>query len=112
MNISFFADRVFCVCVCVVGPMILLLHSLVFGQDEAMMSRVVNGLKSLRHAVRLAPDVWAAMALRLSSKPEFQRFGFDIVSALLTHSSHKLPDTMWVCISKMLHNLSKNPQNL
>ncbi|KAG8381953.1 hypothetical protein BUALT_Bualt05G0026200 [Buddleja alternifolia] len=77
-------------------------------EDEAMVERVVNGFGSLRSAVKLAPDVWTAMVIRLALKPEFQRFGFDVVSALLNHSRHKLPDTMWVCMSRVIHMLSNN----
>ncbi|KAL0447584.1 UNVERIFIED_CONTAM: hypothetical protein Slati_1886300 [Sesamum latifolium] len=65
-------------------------------EGEAMLSRVVNGVQSLREAVMLAPDVWTAMTIRLALKPEFQKFAFDVVSALLAHSRHKLPDTLWV----------------
>lgn len=73
-----------------------------------MLLRVINGFQSLRHAVRLAPDVWTAMAIRLALKPEFQRFAFDVLSALLAHSDRKLPDTMWVCISRIMHQAVKN----
>ncbi|KAG8375370.1 hypothetical protein BUALT_Bualt10G0093000 [Buddleja alternifolia] len=78
-------------------------------ERHAVLSRMVNGFQSFRHAVRLAPNVWTAMAIRLSVKPEFQNFAFDVVSALLVHSSHKLPNTMWVCISRIIHNLSEEP---
>ncbi|XP_011079672.1 uncharacterized protein LOC105163105 [Sesamum indicum] len=82
-------------------------------EGEAMLSRVVNGVQSLREAVMLAPDAWTAMTIRLALKPEFQKFAFDVVSALLAHSRHKLPDTLWVCISKIIRNVANNPpQNL
>ncbi|PIN13923.1 putative unusual protein kinase [Handroanthus impetiginosus] len=82
-------------------------------EDQAMLLRVVNGLQSFRRAVMLAPDTWTAMAIRLALKPEFQRFAFDVVSALLAHSSHKVPSTIWVCISKIIHKLYDNsPLNL
>ncbi|KAL0297384.1 UNVERIFIED_CONTAM: putative protein phosphatase 2C 59 [Sesamum radiatum] len=65
-------------------------------EGEAMLSRVVNGVQSLREAVMLAPDAWTAMTIRLALKPEFQKFAFDVVSALFAHSRHKLPDTLWL----------------
>lgn len=68
--------------------------------------RMMSGLESFRHAVKLAPQVWSAMALRLALKPEFQRFAFDILSALSTHYRHTLPNTLWVCISKILHKFA------
>ncbi|XP_057810361.1 uncharacterized protein LOC131024844 [Salvia miltiorrhiza] len=75
-------------------------------EDEAMLMRMVSGLESFRRAVKLAPEVWSAMALRLALKPEFQSFAFDILSALSAHSRHKLPDTLWICISKIIHNFA------
>ncbi|KAL6530793.1 hypothetical protein OROGR_014653 [Orobanche gracilis] len=58
-------------------------------EAQEMLERVVNGVRSFRHAVKLAPDVWAAMAIRLALKPEFQRFAFDVVSSLLAHTCQK-----------------------
>ncbi|GER45117.1 protein kinase superfamily protein [Striga asiatica] len=81
-------------------------------EDQEMLSRVVKGFQSFRHAVRLAPDVWTAMAIRLALKPEFQSFALDVISALLAHSGQKLPDSALICLSKMIHNLAKDhPQN-
>ncbi|KAL3844054.1 hypothetical protein ACJIZ3_001457 [Penstemon smallii] len=77
-------------------------------KGHAMLLRVVNGFEYFRHAVKLSPDVWNAMALRLAFKSEFQRFAFDVVSALFAHSGHKVPDTTWVCISKIIHKLVNN----
>ncbi|KAL3818430.1 hypothetical protein ACJIZ3_004335 [Penstemon smallii] len=82
-------------------------------EGREMLLRVVSGFRSLRHAVKLAPDAWTAMAIRLSLKPEFQRFAFDLVSALLADSSYRLPDTTWICISRIIHKLVKShPENL
>ncbi|XP_051129415.1 uncharacterized protein LOC127250269 [Andrographis paniculata] len=77
-------------------------------EDEAMLLRVVNGLKSFRKAVVLAPGVWTAMALRLAAEPEFQRFACDTVSALLAHSRNKVPSTLWIWISKISHKVTKD----
>ncbi|CAL5409659.1 unnamed protein product [Camellia sinensis] len=73
-----------------------------------MLMRVVNGLKSFRHAVKLAPEVWTAMLIRMTVKPEAHKFTFDIISALLIHFSRKIPETFWICISRILHKLVKN----
>ncbi|KAF5941338.1 hypothetical protein HYC85_018397 [Camellia sinensis] len=35
-------------------------------EGHAMLMRVVNGLKSFRHAVKLAPEVWTAMLIRMT----------------------------------------------
>ncbi|CAI9759544.1 unnamed protein product [Fraxinus pennsylvanica] len=82
-------------------------------ERKAMLMRVVNGFRSLQHAIKLAPDVWTAMLFRMSLKPEFQRFAFAIVSALASHSCRKIPETFWVCISRIIHELEKSgPRNL
>ncbi|KAI7994940.1 Protein transport protein Sec61 subunit alpha [Camellia lanceoleosa] len=39
-------------------------------EGHTMLMRVVNGLKSFRHAVKLAPEVWTAMLIRMTVKPE------------------------------------------
>ncbi|GMP34492.1 hypothetical protein CsSME_00007334 [Camellia sinensis var. sinensis] len=75
---------------------------------HAMLMRVVNGLKSFRHVVKLAPEVWTAMLIRMTVKPEAHKFTFDIISALLIHFSRKIPETFWICISRILHKLVKN----
>ncbi|CDP17726.1 unnamed protein product [Coffea canephora] len=77
-------------------------------QEHAMLVRVFNGLKSLRYAMKLAPDVWAAMFIRLAVKPEFQKFSFDVISAIITHSSNRIPDHIWVCLSRLLHKFTNN----
>ncbi|XP_071918183.1 uncharacterized protein [Coffea arabica] len=77
-------------------------------QEHAMLVRVFNGLKSLRYAMKLAPDVWAAMFIRLAVKPEFQKFSFDVISAIITHSSNRIPDPIWVCLSRLLHKFTNN----
>ncbi|EPS65390.1 hypothetical protein M569_09386, partial [Genlisea aurea] len=67
-------------------------------------ARLVSGLGSFRHAVMLAPEMWAAMAIRLALKPQFQRFALDILSAFFAHSSHKLHPNLWICISNLIHH--------
>ncbi|KAI8029894.1 hypothetical protein LOK49_LG01G01926 [Camellia lanceoleosa] len=56
-------------------------------EGHAMLMRVVNGLKSFWHAVKLALEVWTAMLIRMTLKPEVHKFTFDIISALLIHFS-------------------------
>ncbi|KAL2504478.1 Protein kinase superfamily protein [Abeliophyllum distichum] len=70
-------------------------------EGKTKLMRVVNGLRSLRHAVKLAPDVWTAMLLRMSLKPEFQRFASTIISALAAHTCRKIPETLW-CLLPLL----------
>lgn len=72
-----------------------------------MMRRVINGFQQLREAVKLAPDVWTAMFLRLVVKREVHTFALDLVSALLIHFSRKIPETSWIFISRLLHELTK-----
>ncbi|KMZ65347.1 hypothetical protein ZOSMA_324G00010 [Zostera marina] len=73
-------------------------------EEESIVIRVVNRLQSLRQAVKLAPEAWRAMIIRLIIKPEIHVFGFDIMTAFARHSYHKIPSTFWLCISRSLHN--------
>ncbi|KAK4852962.1 hypothetical protein QYF36_001591 [Acer negundo] len=79
-------------------------------EGEATLKRVANGFRSLSQSVKLAPEVWTAMLIRIVKKPEFYRFSLDIISALASHFCHKLPDSSWVCISRLLHKLVKKSQ--
>lgn len=45
------------------------------------------------------------MLARMSVKPEFHNFILDLVSVLMQHSSRKVPETIWIHLSKQLHNL-------
>lgn len=81
----------------------LLLYVPVSPQGQAMLKRLVKGFRYLNQAIQLAPDVWAAMMIRMTLKPEVHRFLLDIVSTLLLRSGDKIPQTLWLCISKCLH---------
>ncbi|KAL5559613.1 hypothetical protein UlMin_035824 [Ulmus minor] len=83
-------------------------------EEHEMVMRVANGFRCLCQAVKLAPEVWTGMLLRLAAKREVHTFTLDIVSALVTHFSHKVPETSWLCISRLLHELTKqsNPVKL
>lgn len=75
---------------------------------NATYTRVAKGFHYLRQAVKLAPELWTAMLIRMALKPEVHRFSFDIISALIMHLSHKLPETFWICMSRHLHKLVRN----
>lgn len=72
-----------------------------------MVRRVVNGFQRLHEAVKLAPEVWTAMFLRLAVKREVHSFALDLLSALMIHFSRKIPEASWICMSKILHELTK-----
>ncbi|KAL5728971.1 hypothetical protein ACHQM5_001989 [Ranunculus cassubicifolius] len=74
-------------------------------EGQAMISRVMNAFESLKHAVKLAPEVWMAMLMRLAVKSEVHQFGMDIICALVSHSGHKIPEATWLLISKFLHKI-------
>ncbi|KAK3000082.1 hypothetical protein RJ639_023784 [Escallonia herrerae] len=44
---------------------------------KAVLTRVLNGIQYLGQAVKLAPDVWAAMLIRMALKPEAVRYTID-----------------------------------
>lgn len=68
-----------------------------------MLLRVVKGFQSLYQATKMAPELWSAMLIRMVVKPEFRGFIMDILSTLVIHSRFKLPETFWVCVSRLLH---------
>ncbi|KAJ8526601.1 hypothetical protein K7X08_029078 [Anisodus acutangulus] len=73
--------------------------------ERGMLVRVVSGFHSLVRAMKLAPDLWSAMAIRMVVKPEFQRFACDIGSALISHFKYHLPVSFWMGISRILHRV-------
>ncbi|KAG8656787.1 hypothetical protein MANES_03G006200v8 [Manihot esculenta] len=77
-------------------------------EGNSTFMRVVNGFRYLRQAVKLAPEMWTTMLIRVALKPEFHRFTLDIISAFSIHFSHKLPETFWVFISRLLHKMGRN----
>ncbi|KAK9099883.1 hypothetical protein Scep_023313 [Stephania cephalantha] len=81
-------------------------------EGHATFVRVVNGLQSLQQAVRSAPEAWTGMLIRLATKPEVHRFAADIICALATHLGHKLSENSWYCMSKFLHKLAENDDNI
>ncbi|KAI3932695.1 hypothetical protein MKW98_012666 [Papaver atlanticum] len=70
-------------------------------------ARLNNGFRSLYRAVKAAPEVWAAMIIRLGAKPEIHRFNIEIICALVKHSNKELPEALFLCISKYLHKLEQ-----
>ncbi|XP_022732029.1 uncharacterized protein LOC111286374 isoform X2 [Durio zibethinus] len=77
-------------------------------EDHAIITRVVNGFRSLHQAVKLAPEEWTAMFIRIAMKPETLSFSLDIISALFLHLNNKFSDTFWVCMSRLIHEFGKN----
>ncbi|KAF6161772.1 hypothetical protein GIB67_013849 [Kingdonia uniflora] len=73
-------------------------------EGHTIITRMVNGFRALQRAVKLAPEVWVAMLLRLAVKPEVHKFSYDIICALAAHSSRKIPEASWLCISRILNN--------
>ncbi|KAB1204767.1 hypothetical protein CJ030_MR8G027386 [Morella rubra] len=76
-------------------------------EEHSKVARIFDGFQYLCEAVKLAPEVWTAMLMRMAVKPEVHKFIFDIISALFMRFSHKLTETSWVCISRFLHKLVK-----
>lgn len=72
-----------------------------------MLLRVSNGFRCLWQAVKMAPEVWMAMLLRMVLKPEVHQFTLDIFSALVIQFKRKTPETLWVSISRLLHKWMK-----
>ncbi|KAJ3679234.1 hypothetical protein LUZ60_017245 [Juncus effusus] len=79
--------------------------------ESAMINRVIKGIKSLREAVRLAPEIWTAMFIRIMIKPEMNGFLFHVFRALERHSRFRIPETFWLCVSRFLHYLEEKKQH-
>ncbi|KAK6927695.1 ABC1 atypical kinase-like domain [Dillenia turbinata] len=73
-------------------------------QGQAM-ARILKGLQYFQQAVKLAPEAWTAMLIRMALKPEVHKFILDIFSALVMHSSCKIPEVFWLCLSRLLNRL-------
>ncbi|XP_059275294.1 uncharacterized protein LOC132029906 [Lycium ferocissimum] len=74
-------------------------------EDRGILDRVVSGFRSLGRAMKLAPDLWSAMVIRMVVKPEFQKFACDINSALISHFKYHLPVGFWMGVSRLLHRV-------
>ncbi|WVZ63034.1 hypothetical protein U9M48_012709 [Paspalum notatum var. saurae] len=76
-------------------------------ERSKMIKRLVNTFQSFRQAINLAPDAWSAMLIRTLLKPESQKFVLDVFLALANHSSYKIPEAFWLCMSRFLNYLDK-----
>ncbi|CAL1385218.1 unnamed protein product [Linum trigynum] len=74
-------------------------------EEHKMVTRVANGFRYLSRAIKMAPEVWTAMLIRMAVKPEFHQFSADVISAFVMHFSRRVPETHFICISKLLHKL-------
>ncbi|XP_042755958.1 uncharacterized protein LOC111917313 isoform X2 [Lactuca sativa] len=74
-------------------------------EGHATIERVVSGISYFWQAVKMAPDVWTAMLIRMALNPEVHRFSYDIISALFLRSNRRIPVTLWICASRFLHKL-------
>ncbi|CAI0438606.1 unnamed protein product [Linum tenue] len=74
-------------------------------EEHKMVMRVANGFRYLSRAIKMAPEVWTAMLIRMAVKPEFHQFSADVISAFVMHFSRRVPETHFICISKLLHKL-------
>ncbi|CAH9107970.1 unnamed protein product [Cuscuta europaea] len=72
-------------------------------EGHAMLLRVAKGFQSMGLAVKLAPELWITMLIRLAVRSEFQVFAMDIVSALVDHSNNRIPSSFWIIISRLIH---------
>ncbi|WCJ30452.1 Protein kinase superfamily protein [Euphorbia peplus] len=77
-------------------------------EGHSMYLRVVDGFHHLRQAVKLAPDMWTAMLIRMALRPEFHGFTGDVISAISFRFSHKFPEKFWFCMSRLLHMSERN----
>ncbi|PKA52873.1 putative aarF domain-containing protein kinase [Apostasia shenzhenica] len=67
-----------------------------------LLSRMFLGLQSFHRAVKMSPDLWAALLIRMLMKPEFHSFLFDVLSAVEGHSRDRLLEAFWVFVSRVV----------
>ncbi|KAL4276896.1 hypothetical protein AHAS_Ahas20G0253000 [Arachis hypogaea] len=79
-------------------------------EERAMLGRIGKGFQYFREVVKLAPEEWTAMLMRMALKPEVHKFVIDIISALATHSSQKLQVASWLYLSRLVHRWSNSAQ--
>ncbi|KAE8656645.1 Kinase superfamily protein isoform 5 [Hibiscus syriacus] len=72
------------------------------GLDHSVQTRVISGFGSLRAAVKLAPEVWTPMFIRLALNPQTHSFLADLISALMMRLNNKVPETFWLCVRYVL----------
>ncbi|XP_020583969.1 uncharacterized protein LOC110027043 isoform X2 [Phalaenopsis equestris] len=72
-----------------------------------LISRIWLGLQSFGLAVSLAPSLWAALLIQMLLKPQFHIFLLDILTAVVSHYKHRLPESFWLRISRILHHLEE-----
>ncbi|XVF35713.1 hypothetical protein REPUB_Repub18cG0169900 [Reevesia pubescens] len=87
----------------------------IFLQDEVLGCRL-DAERSCNHdkscqwvslappaAVKLAPEVWTAMFIRIALNPQTHSFSLDIISAVVMHLSNKFPESFCFCMSRLIH---------
>ncbi|CAN1341751.1 Uncharacterized protein sll0005 [Linum perenne] len=79
-----------------------------YQEEHKMVKRVVNGFGYLRQAIKMSPEVWTAMLVRMAVKAEFHKFSWDVLSALVMHFSGRGPENCFICMSKLLHKSGVN----
>ncbi|CAN1816474.1 Uncharacterized protein sll0005 [Linum perenne] len=79
-----------------------------YQEEHKMVKRVANGFGYLRQAIKMSPEVWTAMLVRMAVKAEFHKFSWDVLSALVMHFSGRGPENCFICMSKLLHKSGVN----
>ncbi|XP_043713551.1 uncharacterized protein slr1919 isoform X2 [Telopea speciosissima] len=74
-------------------------------EKHEIMRRLMNGFQSLRQAIKLAPEVWTAMLIRMAVKSDVHKFTLDVISALAIQLGRRIPEESWLCLSRFLHKL-------
>ncbi|CAJ2643687.1 uncharacterized protein slr1919 [Trifolium pratense] len=75
-------------------------------EERTILARIGKGFQYIREVMKLAPEEWTAMLIRMAVKPEAHKFAADIISALALRSSHRLQVASWLYLSILLHKLS------
>jgi len=72
-------------------------------QNNIFLIRVISGLRAFVRAVNAAPEVWIPLLVGTASRPEVQKLFIDVLNASFKTSCHKIPEVVWLSISKAIH---------
>eukprot|EP01018_Ginkgo_biloba_P006669 Gb_37115 [translate_table: standard] len=72
-------------------------------QKRIFLIRVISGLQAFSKAVNAAPEVWIPLLVGIALRPEVHKFSRDILDALAATSCHRIPEVVWLNISRAMH---------
>ncbi|KAH9304656.1 hypothetical protein KI387_009060, partial [Taxus chinensis] len=76
-------------------------------QKRIFLIRVIAGLRAFAKAVNSAPELWIPLLVSTAMRPEVCKFYIDVLNALAKTSCQRIPETVWLQISRAIHKSTK-----